>query len=131
MSSKAPTDRQRRVRLVNLRTGRTVVETVRRTRTLLELLTGLTVRPKLRAGEALWLEPCGGIHTFGMRYAIGVVLLDARLEVLGVYPRVRPCRVVLPRHGARIALELLPEDLVAADLRVGDELALITASAND
>lgn len=81
---------------------------------------GLLVRPKLAPGEALWLDPCGGIHTFGMGYAIDVVFLDPNLRVLRVACNVHPWQVRLAPPGTRSVVELLSGE--AARLEVGDEL---------
>lgn len=57
-------------------------------------LRGLLARPPLadQAMEALWLVPCGAIHTIGMRYPLDVVFLDADHRVVGWHADVRPWR---------------------------------------
>jgi hypothetical protein len=67
--------------------------------------------------QALLLQRCRSVHTFGMRFPILVVFLDAGYRVLETR-RVRPRRVVRPRFGARHVLEL---PLVASP-RPGDRL---------
>ena len=54
---------------------------------------GLLVRPRLNVGEALWLNPCRSIHTFGMTYPIAVFFLDQHHQVIDVRPCVKPFRV--------------------------------------
>jgi uncharacterized membrane protein (UPF0127 family) len=58
-------------------------------------LRGLLGRKPLRADaqQALWLVPCGGIHTFGMRYSLDVVFLDRAGRVLACRQNVRPWRM--------------------------------------
>jgi len=68
------------------------------------------------------LERARSVHTFGMRFAIAVALLDAELRVVRVL-RVRPGRLVLPRPRACHVLECPVE----ADLRPGDLLRRLTA----
>lgn len=78
---------------------------------------GLLIRPPLRNGEGLWLSPSGGIHTWGMRYPIAVLFVNADGKVLRVLPHVPPCRVAFAPHGTRSVAELL----VSAPLpKVGD-----------
>ena len=80
---------------------------------------GLAGLDDLPADHALLLEPCRSVHTFGMRFALDLLWLDAAGNVLrqdaGVAPRrVRSClraRAVVEcraGEGARFALALLP-----------------------
>jgi len=60
-------------------------------------LRGLIGRPLPVAHSGLWIEPCAGIHTFGMREPIDVVFVSRDLRVRrideGVPPgRLRSCR---------------------------------------
>jgi hypothetical protein len=68
---------------------------------------GLLIRPKLVAGEVLWLQPCWAVHTFGMQYSIAVFFLGKSNEILKVYCHVPPNRVVCCL-GARSVCEMLP-----------------------
>ena len=52
---------------------------------------GLLSRDHL-TGEALWIMPCRGVHTCGMRFTIDVVALDADGTVVDVAPALRPWR---------------------------------------
>lgn len=88
----------------------------------MELHLGLIVRPPLNEGEALWLDPCGSIHTFGMRYAIDVLFLDAELRVLRVAKNVRPWRMRLAPGRTRSVIELRAG--AAARVEVGDRLSV-------
>jgi len=83
---------------------------------------GLAGLDKLPAGHALLLEPCRSVHTFGMRFALDLLWLDAggglvRLDA-GVAPRrVRSCR------GARAVVE--------CGAGQGERFAAALASAGD
>ena len=68
---------------------------------------GLLIRPMLLEGEVLWLRPCWSVHTFGMRYSIGVFFLDRNNTVVHVRPYVPPNRIVC-FVGARSVCEMLP-----------------------
>ena len=70
-------------------------------------LRGLLGRPPL-AGEALqalWLVPCGGVHTVGMRYPLDLVFLDRAGHVLDCCAALRPWRMRACR-GAHQTVEL-------------------------
>jgi hypothetical protein len=73
---------------------------------LLGRVRGLLGVRGLARGEGLWIVPCNGVHTFGMRFALDVVTLDRSGSVLGVARGVAPWRVVLPVFGGHSVLEL-------------------------
>ena len=55
--------------------------------------------------EALWLEPCSAVHTFGMVVPIDVVFVDGQGRVLKVVSGLRPFRFAAC-PGAAAAVEL-------------------------
>ena len=78
-----------------------------------ERLVGLAWRRSVPPGTGLLLPRCRSVHTFGMRFALDLVWLDARGEVVrvdrGVPPlRVRSCRA------ARCVVELPAGEATAA-----------------
>lgn len=81
---------------------------------------GLLVRPPLEPEEALWLAPCGGIHTWAMGYAIDVLFLSPDHHVLGVARGVRPWRMVFAPRGTRSVIELRAG--AARQVEIGDQL---------
>ena len=56
-------------------------------------LRGLTGRAALGDGEGLRIPRCRSVHTFGMRFALDLVWLDRRGEVVRVDRGVPPRRV--------------------------------------
>jgi len=108
--------------LWNRTRGHRLAARVFRARSLWDLTVGLLGRPPLHKGDALWLEPCGSIHTWGMRYAIDVLFLDRERRVLRVTRDVQPWRIAPAPAGTRSVVELLP----AQELRLqpGDQLDL-------
>ncbi len=81
---------------------------------------GLLGRSRLEAGEGLILEPCGSIHTFGMRFAIDALHLDGEGRCLEVVGALVPWRLGPIRRGVRVVVEL-PAG-AAAGTRVGDRI---------
>lgn len=53
-------------------------------------LVGLLRRRSLNPEEALWLVPCKGVHTFGMKFPIDVVFLNRRRRVVQLLSRLAP-----------------------------------------
>lgn len=94
-------------RLQNLTRRRPVAARLIPARSFWERGAGLLALPALRSGEALWLEPCGSIHTWGMRYAIDVVFLSREHRVLAVWRHVGPWRIAWAPRGTHVAVEWL------------------------
>ncbi|HZQ74543.1 MAG TPA: DUF192 domain-containing protein [Burkholderiales bacterium] len=92
-----------------------------RARSAWERLRGLLGRAPLAPDEALLIEPCASVHTFGMRYPIDLAFLDRNGRVLRIVAAVKPRRVAL-RPGARATLEMAPGAAAALGLRTGDRL---------
>jgi uncharacterized membrane protein (UPF0127 family) len=86
-----------------------------------ERMRGLIGRVSVPPGRALVLENARSVHTFGMRFTIDAVFLDAELRVVAVR-RVPPGRIALPRRGVRQVLECHE----GSGLRVGDRLREIS-----
>lgn len=87
---------------------------------------GLLGRASLAADEALLLRPCSSIHTFGMRFAIDVVFIDAHGVVLAVREALGPWRVACCR-GAVAVLEMAPGAARRAGLGPGANLRVAPA----
>ncbi len=83
--------------------------------------TGLLKRESLPAGEGLWIAPCEGVHTFGMRFAIDVLFLDRRGAVLKARPHMGPGRMSLCVW-AHSVLELPAGTIAATGTKTGDRL---------
>src|SRR3972149_574209 len=80
---------------------------------------GLLPRAALEGGEALWIVPSRGVHTWGMRFAIDVIALDQRGVVIDCVFRLKPWRIRLPRRGTAGVLELPVGGLERARTAIG------------
>jgi uncharacterized protein len=65
-------------------------------------LTGLAGLRRDEVSPGLLIPHCSSVHTFGMRFAIDVVFLDGKGEVLVVRREVRPCRFASDRRAAAV-----------------------------
>ena len=84
--------------------------------------TGLLKRRSLDRGEGLLIDPCEGIHSFGMKFAFDAVFLDGDRKVFKVrasMPR-RPISFCLPAH---CVLELPAGTAADTGTVAGDQLA--------
>ena len=107
----------------NLTRSTVVARDVEIAETFLARLRGLLGRATIEETEGLWIEPCSGIHTLGMRFPIEVILLDHRWVVLWA-GLVRPWRIGPVHPDAVVALELAPGALERSETALGDRLAL-------
>jgi uncharacterized membrane protein (UPF0127 family) len=73
-------------------------------------------------GGALWIVPCDGVHTFGMRFPIDVAYLDAQGQIIKAYHRLAPFRLAALSFRAKSVLELPPGILAQTNTHVGDVL---------
>jgi uncharacterized membrane protein (UPF0127 family) len=107
---------------VILRDGVPIVPTAWRADRPWSRLRGLLGRPRLdgAARQALWLVPCGSVHTVGMRYPLDLVFLDRAGHVLDCCEHVRPLRMRRCR-GAYQTVELAPGGIAALDPVRGEE----------
>jgi len=72
---------------------------------LWQRMKGLLGEGELGRNCGLWLRPCTGVHTLGMRQSLDVVFLDRHGNVVKVVARLRPGGVALCWR-ARSAVEL-------------------------
>lgn len=85
-------------------------------------LRGLLGRPALADGEGLLIEPCGSVHTFGMRYPLDLVYLDCENRVVDTCVNLAPWRTHRARSRARKTLELATGGIAKLNLHIGEQL---------
>lgn len=112
---------------LTLASGLVVAARCHRAGTPLARLVGLLATADLRADEALWLEPCSGVHTLALRSPIGCAFLDPGGRVLRVadpLPRRRAAAV----RGAAAVVECRA-GVLARSVRPGDVLRRVEIPA--
>lgn len=116
----------RRPRLVSVfrPNGECLAGRVRIARTAFSRFLGLLMRSRLARDEGMLLAPGGSIHTFGMRFSIDVVFLDAGFGVKAFCRHVRPWRVSLAPPATAFVLELPAGRLDEIKLNALDRLIL-------
>jgi uncharacterized membrane protein (UPF0127 family) len=73
-------------------------------------------------GTGLWIVPCRGVHTLGMRFAIDVVYLNSEQMVVYVQQNLQPWRMAPVRLSAASVVELPPGTVGATHTAVGDSI---------
>ena len=115
----------------NIDTGAIVADNVAVAATHAERAVGLLSRTGLEPGEALWIIPSRGVHTWGMRFAIDVLALDDRGIVIDRVEALKPWRIRLPRRGTAGVLELPTGTLSASGTALGHRIEFQTIRVED
>jgi uncharacterized membrane protein (UPF0127 family) len=95
-----------------------------------ERRTGLLNHDHLEPGEALWIVPSRGVHTFGMKFPIDVVALDERGVIIDCVPNMKPWRVRFPRRGTAGVLELPAGRVAASGTEIGHRILFEMTAAD-
>ena len=107
------------------RTGAVIVEQLEVARSLWLQTNGLLGRKQLPSDGGIWLEPCNGIHTMGMRFAIDVLFLDRSGTVLKAISNVSPWHICWPVRGAHIVVEISAGAIAHHKVQPGNRLRLV------
>jgi uncharacterized membrane protein (UPF0127 family) len=83
--------------------------------------TGLLKHTSLEPGEGLWIAPCEGVHTFGMKFPIDVIFLNRKRKILKIRPNMVRARMALSLR-AHSVLELPAGTIEKTGTQVGDQL---------
>jgi uncharacterized membrane protein (UPF0127 family) len=82
-------------------------------------------------GHALWITPCRGVHTWGMRFPIDVAYLDTHQVIVHLETGLRPWRFAPIRLRATSVLELPEHTLKSTGTTIGDELEIRANRSGD
>lgn len=88
-------------------------------------LRGLIGRKNIDSGEGLWINPCKGVHTFGMRFPIDVVFLDTQLHIIAIAQSMEPNRLTRQYMQAASAMELPSGTVANTATKTGDLISII------
>ncbi len=110
---------------MNLTTGGEIAGNVVVARGLFARMKGLLGKKEMAEGDAMLIEPCKGIHTFGMRFAIDAIFFDSRSRVVAVWKDLQPNRLTPYYFRASSVLELRSGTLDKIPVNMGDEVGLV------
>jgi hypothetical protein len=110
-----------KLRVTNTTRGTMVADRADIADTSLKRRTGLLKHTGLETGEGLWITPCEGVHTFGMKFTIDVVFLNKKKKILKIRPNMVKRRMALSIL-AHSVLELPAGRLAETGTVAGDEL---------
>ena len=83
--------------------------------------TGLLKHTGLAPGEGLWIAPCEGVHTFGMKFPIDVLFLNKKKKILKARQEMVRGRIAFSLL-AHSVLELPAGTLAQTGTVAGDQL---------
>jgi hypothetical protein len=83
-----------------------------------------------RNGCGLWIVPCHGVHTLGMRFPIDVAYLDQDRIVIHIERELRPWRFAPVRMQAASVLELPSQVLSETGTEMGDKIEISLEGIN-
>jgi len=101
-----------------------VVDSARKTESLVDRTKGLLGAPELNHDEALWITPCNSIHTFGMNYYLDIVYVDRFRTVKKMVPQLSPRRASFC-FGAKSVIELRAGTIATAGIKLGQRIEWI------
>jgi uncharacterized membrane protein (UPF0127 family) len=87
---------------------------------------GLLGRDRMAPGAALVIAPCGGIHTFWMRFSIDVIFVKKDGRVVKCVDSIPPWRMALAVT-AYAAIELPAGTIRLSKVSAGDRLIVVPA----
>ena len=91
---------------------------------------GLLGRPAIQPGQGMMLTGCRGVHTWGMRYRLDIIMLDRHGRVVRTYSEFAPWRVTAWQLRAAHTLELPAGTITATTTQVGDTLVWLPADGD-
>lgn len=77
------------------------------------------------AGKGLWINPCRGVHTLGMRFPIDVVYLNRQKLVVHTEENLRPWRLAPVFLKAETVIELPSKTVSETLTSVGDQIEIV------
>lgn len=99
--------------------GRVIVARLEVAHSLWKQSVGLLGRKSLSADSGMWLEPCNGIHTFGMQFPLDILFLDSSYVLRRSVSRVAPWRICGPVWKARVVVELPAGSISTQKIQTG------------
>jgi uncharacterized protein len=86
-----------------------------------------TKEAAFRAGQALWIVPCHGVHTLAMRFPLDLIYLDRHGVVIELRETVPPWRFAPVHLHAASVLELPSGVIRSSRTSIGDTVEIVTS----
>jgi len=121
--------RQPPISALNRTRGTLVADNVRVARTHWSRLRGLigTGHADFPAGQALWVLPCRGVHTCGIRFPLDLIYLDKSNYVIDLRQELPPWSFGPFHFHAASVMELPAGTIRKSRTEIGDKVEIVTA----
>ena len=113
------------MKAVNLTTQQELACNMVTAKNVFARMKGLLGKSSLQPGEAMLIEPCNGIHTFGMRFAIDIIFLDRENRVVAITKDMRPNRLTPLYFRAKRVIELPAGTVEKTATATGHEVGIV------
>src|SRR3970282_2715390 len=110
------------MRAFNTRNGKVLSDNVKVADSVFGRMKGLIGKEGLDEGSSLWIKPCRGIHTVGMKFPIDVLFLDSENVIVDIVENIQPNRFSKIVLRSRTVLELPAGTVGGSGVDVGDRL---------
>jgi len=84
---------------------------------------GLLFKKSLTATQGLVIKPCCSIHTFFMQFEIDVLFVNRKNEIIALYEKVKPYRILPIHFKSYYVIELASGSISAKNIQKGDILS--------
>ena len=91
--------------------------------TFVSRMVGLLRHDRLDKGEGLIITHCNSIHMFFMKFAIDVIFIDKKNQVVGLVPNIPPNRLSKIYFSAVKAIEVPVGVIEASKTAIGDTIS--------
>lgn len=81
---------------------------------------GLLFRKSLSKEEGLVIKPCSSIHTFFMKFAIDVLFVGKKGNIVALYENVKPWRILPLHFTSSYVIELPAGTILDKNIDKGD-----------
>lgn len=89
---------------------------------ILDRMKGLLGKKTMSTGEGMWVKPCMGIHTFGMKFPIDAVFLNKENKIVAINKDLQPNHMTSIHLDAASVLELPAGTVDSTSTAIGDKL---------
>lgn len=85
---------------------------------------GLIPKKTFNKGEGLIIKPCSSIHTFFMKFAIDVLFVNKKNEVVALYENVKPWKILPIHFNSYYVIELDSGAISSKNISKGDLITI-------
>jgi uncharacterized protein len=113
------------MRLINQTKNITLAEDVLIANTIFTRIKGLLGKKYFLPNQALILDPCNCVHTFGMHFPIDILFIDKECRIIQTICQLKPNRISRMYWNSSKVIELPAGKLGFTHTKAGDQLKFL------